>query len=220
METVHEPKEQPVAVEVEHTGTTMSVFSDDQEALDAYNISWRTILAFLVLSLAWSVSTGAIVGPNTSIAYIVQDFPSEVASASWIANTGIFCIVTLPPIIGATSDRYGKKWFILAGALMGIIGSMVSAEAKNMKVVIGGQALSGVAQSMLTVAVPAGMEIVPAKYRLIMVSSMAIINGTLGPIGFAFICELYPTHFLVEHVLTILYSCRLRRERYDLALGL
>ena len=204
METVHEPKEQPIAVEVEQAGTTMSVFSDDQEALDAYTISWRTISAFLALSLAWSVSTGAIVGPNTSIAYIVQDFPSEVASASWIANTGIFCIVTLPPIIGATSDRYGKKWFILAGALMGIIGSMVSAEANSMKVVIGGQALSGVAQAMLVVAVPAGMEIVPAKYRLVMVSSMAIINGTLGPIGFAFICELYPNKSIFKYLLTIL----------------
>ena len=204
METVHEPKEQPIAVEVEQAGTTMSVFSDDQEALDAYTISWRTISAFLALSLAWSVSTGAIVGPNTSIAYIVQDFPSEVASASWIANTGIFCIVTLPPIIGATSDRYGKKWFILTGALTGIVGSMVSAEAKNMKVVIGGQTLSGVAQAMLVVAVPAGMEIVPAKYRLVMVSSMAIINGTLGPIGFAFICEICLRNPVFGYFLTIL----------------
>jgi MFS family permease len=193
MEATDEPKQGPISTEMEQAESTMSLPPDDQDALDAYRMSWRTIAAFLVLSLAWSVSTGAIVGPNTSIAYIVQDFLSEAASASWIANTGIFCIVTLPPIIGATSDRYGKKWFIITGALTGIVGSMVSAEATNLKVVIGGQALSGIGQSMLIVAVPAGMEIVPAKYRIIMISSMAIINGTLGPIGFSFICELQPT---------------------------
>lgn len=193
METADEPKQGPISVEKEQAESTMSLPQDDPEALEAYKMSWRTIAAFIVLSLAWSASTGAIVGPNTSIAYIVQDFLSEAASASWIANTGIFCIVTLPPIIGATSDRYGKKWFIVGGALTGIVGSMISAEAKNLKVLIGGQALSGIAQSMLIVAVPAGMEIVPAKYRLVMVSSMASINGTLGPIGFSFICELQPT---------------------------
>lgn len=52
--------------------------------------------------------------------------------------------VTLPTFNGTFSDRYGKKWFVMGGALFGMVGAIVSGTAKNVETVIGGQAIGGV----------------------------------------------------------------------------
>lgn len=135
------------------------------ETTDNYRLSWRTAGAFVALSLSWAVTTFAVVGPNSSIGNILADFPGEESKATWIANAGLFCLgyyphagffrlfvsdleltvqVTLPTFNGTFSDRYGKKWFIMGGALFGMVGAIVSGTAKNVETVIGGQAMGGV----------------------------------------------------------------------------
>lgn len=154
-----------------------------------YKVSWRTLIALLSLSIAWGSSTLAIVGPSSTIGLVVAEYPTSAASASWIANSPLFCLVTLPAIIGAGGDRYGKRNFILAGSLFGVAGALVSGFATSLEMVIGGQTLTGVGGTLLIMTVSAGMEIVPAKYRLIAVSGMAMINSTLGGFGGIFSCE-------------------------------
>ena len=156
---------------------------------EPYKMSWRTIGGFLALSLAWSGSSFGITGPNSSIGYMVADYPDQAHNASWIASAPLFCLVALPGLLGASSDRYGKKWFLMAGGLIAMVGALVEAFATSINMIIGGSALTGIGGSALILAVAAGMEIVPAKYRTLEAALMAIINGSLGIIGGVAICK-------------------------------
>jgi MFS family permease len=45
------------------------------------------------------------------------------------------------------SDRLGKKWFVVGGALIGVAGSVISGSAKSIHHVIGGNILTGFANA-------------------------------------------------------------------------
>lgn len=165
------------------------VAGDMDEPLEPYRVSWRTVLAITVLSISWSSTTYAVAGTNTAIGYMVASFPGQEANASWIANCFLFCIVTVPVMSGTTSDRYGKKWFMIVGGLLGACGSIVSGRATSINMIIGGQALSGIGASAALVCIAASMEIVPTKYRPVSFACMAILNSAFGAVGGPLICE-------------------------------
>lgn len=160
---------------------------------DEYHMSWRTGIAVLALALVFGTTTYAITGPNFAIANMVQTFPSEAQNASWIASAGLICAVTLPNIVGTTSDRYGKRWYLLLGCFISVVGACVSGSATNLNIIIGGQVITGIGSSIGIVSVPAGMEVVPAKYRPLVFAIMGAFNGILGAVGGPFICKCMST---------------------------
>lgn len=101
---------------------------------------------------------------------------------------------------GAFSDRFGKKWFIVAGGIFGIVGNIVAGTASSVKVIIAGQALTGVGASLFVcqpashllrseltkaqlLVIPAGMEIVSAKNRSFAQGGMGLVNGVVAIVG-------------------------------------
>lgn len=88
---------------------------------------------------------------------------SDSALASWIANANFIVVLAMGPIFvsshcvvvvsskrliypqGSLSDRLGKKWFMVGGALLGIIGTCISGSAKTTSQIVGGQILTGFA---------------------------------------------------------------------------
>lgn len=50
---------------------------------------------------------------------------------------------------GSLADRFGKKWFIVAGGLLGIAGNIAAATADTTGIVIGGQVINGIGASMM-----------------------------------------------------------------------
>lgn len=107
---------------------------------------------------------------------------------------------------GALADRFGKKWFIVAGALFGICGNILAATAKSIETVIGGQALNGIGASLLVctllapilftltasygadtdrqlLVIPASMEIVTAKTRPYAQACTGFFNSAMAIIG-------------------------------------
>ena len=73
--------------------------------------------------------------------------PADAALASWIANGNFLVVLAMGPIFGSLSDRLGKKWFLVGGALLGVVGSMISGSAHKITDVIGGNILTGVANA-------------------------------------------------------------------------
>jgi len=177
--------------EAENASRSSAPQSDEQESAE-YKMSWRTWAALVALSLSWAITSFAIAGPNSHISYIIADFPGQEANASWIANAGLFCLVTLPTFTGTFSDSYGKKWFIVIGALLGVVGSVVAGKGENLNTVIVGSALCGIAGTLMIAAISASMEIVPAKYRGTTIGGMAFVNASAGVIVGTFACEHSP----------------------------
>ncbi|KAH7412898.1 fungal trichothecene efflux pump [Cadophora sp. MPI-SDFR-AT-0126] len=178
----------PGSVEVAFSpGDVAESSSVTSEGNESSALHWRTLAAVIALALAWGASTFGITGPNFAIVYVVAEYPDSASNGSWIANTPLFCIITLPPIIGAASDRYGKRWFLIIAGLLGVAGSVVSGKAASLNMVIGGQTLCGIAGAILILAVPAGMEIVAAKHRTLVVTVMSLLNtccATAGVLSF------------------------------------
>jgi len=159
------------------------------DVFENYQITWRTAAAVLSLSLLFGVTTFAVTGPNFAISNMVETFPAGAKNAVWIADAGLIAAVSLPNIVGTTSDRYGKKWYLVVGPLIAAVGAIVAGTSKNLNTIIVGQAVGGIGSSIGIASVPAGMEVVPAKYRPLVFALMAVFNGLLGAVGGPFICR-------------------------------
>jgi MFS family permease len=186
-------KETPTMVEeVEgqtQTNDTLPELSLSDEEFQPYHMPWRTGLAIFSLSLLFGVTTFAITGPNFAISNMVETFPAGAKNAVWIADAGLVAAVSIPNMVGPTSDRYGKKWFLVIGPIFSLVGAVVAGKAKNLNSIIDGQAIGGLGGAMGIAAVPAGMEVVPAKYRPMVYAIMATFNGLLGAVARPFVCE-------------------------------
>jgi MFS family permease len=66
---------------------------------------------------------------------------------------------------GRLSDIFGRRYFFIAGAVILIIGSVVSATGQSINQMIAGGALFGCGSGFLEMAFGAVQEIVPSKYR-------------------------------------------------------
>ncbi len=186
-------KETPTMVEEVEGQTqkndTLPELSLSDEDSQPYHMSWRTGVAVLSLSVLFGVTTFAITGPNFAISSMVETFPAGAKNAVWIADAGLIAAVSIPNMVGPTSDRYGKKWFLVIGAIIGLVGAVIAGKAKNLNIIVVGQAIGGLGSSMAIVTVPAGMEVVPAKYRPMVFAIMATFNGLLGAVAGPFVCE-------------------------------
>jgi MFS family permease len=186
-------KETPLTVdEVEgqtKTDDALPELSLSDEEYQPYHMSWRTEVAIFSLSVLFGVTTFAITGPNFAISNMVETFPAGAKNAVWVADAGLVAAVSIPNMVGPTSDRYGKKWFLVIGSLFALVGAVVAGKSKYLNTIIGGQAIGGFGASMAIAAVPAGMEAVPAKYRPMVFAIMATFNGLLGAVAGPFVCE-------------------------------
>lgn len=87
---------------------------------------------------------------NTVIKFQVASVaksPADAALASWIANGSFLVVVALGPIFGSLSDRVGKKWFMVCGAILGLIGGVIAGKAEHILQIIGGNILIGTANA-------------------------------------------------------------------------
>ncbi|KAH8696067.1 major facilitator superfamily domain-containing protein [Talaromyces proteolyticus] len=165
--------EESVAVELENVPTDSIAITDDD-----YRLKIHTKLAIIALAIAYTCSSVASIGPGTTISQVTSDLGDQKVQ-SWIANVILLPQVGFHPVWGQLSDRFGKKWFIVAGCAFGIIGSVVAGSATKTTVVIGAQALNGLGCSLVLLGIPAGLEITPAKYRAYTMAVMIIINNVL-----------------------------------------
>ncbi|KAF4628323.1 hypothetical protein G7Y89_g9833 [Cudoniella acicularis] len=151
----------------EHAHTIAALAEDEDEPQTPYQLGWKTILALLTLSMG-NVCAALSNTTNTTIKFQIATLaksPADAALASWIANGNFLVVLALGPIFGSLSDRLGKKWFLVGGALIGIIGSVVSGSAHKITTVIGGNILTGIANAGCIVSISCIQEIMPNKLR-------------------------------------------------------
>lgn len=88
-------------------------------------------------------------------------------------------------LFGRLSDLFGRRWFFIGASLMGMVGSIVCATAKQINTVIGGEVLIGLgATAGLSYTTVLG-ELVPMKYRFLAIGFLYIGNIPVGGFGAA-----------------------------------
>lgn len=165
------------------------------DALPAnYFRSPRFIGSYLVIALGMTASVSSLglivpqlteinrdIGPNASYLRI-----------SYLYST---CIAVGPPIIGRLSDIFGRRYWMIGGALLGVVGAIVAARAQNIPTLIGANVLLGMASATQYCFYMTVGEIVPTKYRCIACSGINFftVPGTFfGPIVSATMVKSFP----------------------------
>src|SRR4051794_30583770 len=83
----------------------------------------------LMLTLFLEALDQTIVG--TAMPRIIEAFHG-LDRYSWVVPGYILSSMTMIPIVGKLSDQFGRKWFLLAGPLLFLLGSMLAGASQSM----------------------------------------------------------------------------------------
>ncbi|KAJ5152785.1 uncharacterized protein N7482_009263 [Penicillium canariense] len=111
----------------------------------------------------------ADLGPNTNYSMI-----STVSTL--LAGVGI-----LP--VGRLGDIFGRRYFLIGGQLLALIGSIICCTAKNIPTVIGGSVFVGLSASVQLTFTFVIAELVPNKLRPLVNAGIFVITLPFGAFG-------------------------------------
>jgi MFS family permease len=83
----------------------------------------------------------------------------------WIALVYTVCSAVWFPIVGRLGDIFGRRYLMILGACLAVIGSIICATAKSVNTLIGGNVFLGSASAFQLSFSYVLQELVPMKYR-------------------------------------------------------
>jgi EmrB/QacA subfamily drug resistance transporter len=99
-----------------------------------------TVIIALMLTLFLEALDQAVVG--TAMPRIIATLHG-LDRYSWVVTAYILASMTMIPLVGKLSDQFGRKWFMLSGAMLFLSGSMLSGASQTMDQLIIFRALQG-----------------------------------------------------------------------------
>ncbi|KAL5118480.1 hypothetical protein ACEQ8H_003656 [Pleosporales sp. CAS-2024a] len=127
-------------------------------------ITFNAFMAAVSMAMCYNAYLFTLLIPPAILGYINAELGPD-PRYTWITiswNLGGAMFVTIG---GRLSDIFGRRWFFIAGAVILIVGSIVSATGQSINQMIAGGALFGMGAGFLEMAFGAVQEIVPSKYR-------------------------------------------------------
>ncbi|KAF2687657.1 MFS general substrate transporter [Lentithecium fluviatile CBS 122367] len=127
-------------------------------------MTWRTVMAAASMGMCYSAYLFTLLIPPAILSFINADLGPD-PRYTWITvswNLGGAIFVTIG---GRLSDLFGRRYFFLAGAIILIIGSIVSATGQSITQMIAGGAIFGAGSGFLEMSFGAVQEVVPSRYR-------------------------------------------------------
>lgn len=100
-----------------------------------------SVLAALMLTLLLEALDQTIVG--TALPSIVGSFQG-FDRYSWVVTAYLLASTTMIPIVSKLSDQFGRKWFLSAGVVIFLAGSMLSGMSQSMNQLIAFRAIQGI----------------------------------------------------------------------------
>ena len=99
-----------------------------------------SVLAALMLTLLLEALDQTVVG--TALPRIVASL-NGFDRYTWVVTAYILASVTMVLIVGKLSDMFGRKWFLIAGVAIFLLGSALSGASQSMNQLIAFRALQG-----------------------------------------------------------------------------
>ncbi|KIV81309.1 hypothetical protein, variant [Exophiala sideris] len=131
----------------------------------------KTWLAIIFLALSYACAQGINLIP-VNVTNIIEADLGQPELATWIGSGYALALGVGILIANSLSDLLGRRWFIIGGGLLIVVGNIVGATAKSMPAVVAGVILMSVAQGGSTVTISAAGELVPKKYRGYVIGAM------------------------------------------------
>jgi EmrB/QacA subfamily drug resistance transporter len=105
-----------------------------------------SVLAGLMLTLLLSALDQTIVG--TALPKIITDLQGADLYI-WPTTAYLLASTTMIPIVGKLSDQFGRKWFLVTGIVVFLIGSALSGASQTMNQLIAFRAIQGLGGGVL-----------------------------------------------------------------------
>lgn len=111
--------------------------------------------------------------PSTILTYINADLGPD-PNYSWITVVWQLGAAVVVSVGGRLSDIFGRRYFLITGALISIVGCLVGANATSINMMIASGTLFGIGSGFQEMAYACIQEMLPNKYRMMGVGMSAL----------------------------------------------
>ncbi|KAF2178609.1 fungal trichothecene efflux pump [Zopfia rhizophila CBS 207.26] len=147
-----------------------------------YYRNWRFIGSVIaVCFMAQGLYLGYILPANT-ITIINADLGPD-PNYALIPIVKTLCGGVGLTLVGRLSDIFGRRWFMIGGSILGIIGSIICATSQNIDTILGGTVFIGLAGAVQTSFSFVLMELVANKHRAILTGALFLSTCPLAAFG-------------------------------------
>src|SRR5579872_639556 len=93
-------------------------------------VALALVIIALMLSLLLEALDQTIVG--TAMPRIIAELHG-LDRYSWVVTAYVLASMTMVPIVGKLSDQFGRKWFLLGGTALFLVGSLLAGASQTME---------------------------------------------------------------------------------------
>jgi EmrB/QacA subfamily drug resistance transporter len=120
--------------------TTASITAETHSKLRLQGFALISVITALMLTLFLEALDQTVVG--TAMPRIVEALHG-LDRYSWVVTAYILATMTMIPIVGKLSDQFGRKWFLLCGTTLFLLGSILAGASQSMDQLIIFRAVQG-----------------------------------------------------------------------------
>src|SRR5258706_4254676 len=120
--------------------TTVSITTATHSEPRLRGFALISVMTALMLTLLLEALDQTIVG--TAMPRIIEQSHS-LSRYSWVVTAYILASMTMIPIVGKLSDQCGRKWFLLSGTALFLLGSILAGASQSMDQLIIFRAVQG-----------------------------------------------------------------------------
>ena len=158
---------------------SITVATQNQRRLRGFALI--SLITALMLTLFLEALDQTIVG--TAMPRIIAQLHG-LDRYSWVVTAYILASMTMIPIVGKLSDQFGRKWFLLSGTLLFLLGSILAGASQSMNQLILFRALQGLGAGIGMALVATVMaDLFPPAERAKWMSLFGIVYGVSNLFG-------------------------------------
>jgi MFS family permease len=133
----------------------------------------------IVITLALAASTAAL--QNTAVLPLLPSLQRElnvsITSASWALTASLLVTAIATPLLGRFGDMYGKRRIILGILAVLVAGSVITALATSLPLLLAGRVLQGTSGALIPLAIGVARDVLPREK---LGSGIGVLSATMG----------------------------------------
>ena len=169
--------------------TTASISTETDSGPRLRGFALGSVITALMLTLFLEALDQAIVG--TAMPQIIAQLQG-LDRYTWVVTAYILATTTMIPIVGKLSDQFGRKWFLLSGTLLFLLGSLLAGASQSIDQLILFRGVQGLGAGIGMALVGAVMgDLFPPAERAKWMSLFGVVYGLSSLLGPTIGCLLY-----------------------------
>ena len=163
------------------TQSASSQEAPQSESRRLHGFALFSVLTALMLTLLLEALDQTVVG--TALPRIVGSLQG-FDRYTWAVTAYTLASITMVPIVGKLSDQFGRKWFLVVGTSIFLLGSVLAGASQSMNQLIAFRALQGLGAGMgIALAFVVVADIFPPAERAKWQSLFGVVYGFANLVG-------------------------------------